>query len=96
MPHSLDRTGAAERRLRKRVIVWTVAAAASLVLVAVYGLPALADRLAPLIPFPVEQRFGGVMDAQVRAMLDDGKSGQAVRMRRSGRRKRPAAPRSTS
>ncbi len=73
---SLDRTGSAERRLRKRVVVWTMAAAASLVLVAVYGLPALADRLAPLIPFRLEQRFGGVMDAQVRAMLDDGKSGQ--------------------
>ncbi len=73
---SLDRTGSAERRLRQRVILWTVAAAASLVAVAVYGLPALAGRLAPLIPFPLEQRFGGVMDVQVRAMLDDGKSGQ--------------------
>jgi Zn-dependent protease with chaperone function len=74
---SLDRTGGAERRLRKRVIVWTVAAAASLVLVAVYGLPALADRIAPLIPLPLEQRFGTLMDKQVRAMLDDRKSGDA-------------------
>ena len=74
---SLDRTGSAERRLRKRVIVWTVAAAASLVLVAVYGLPALADRIAPLIPLPLEQRFGTVMDRQVRAMLDTGNAGDA-------------------
>ncbi len=74
---SLDRTGGTERRLRKRVIVWTVAAAASLVLVAVYGLPALSNQIAPLIPLPLEERFGVVMDKQVRAMLDDGKSGQA-------------------
>ena len=64
-----------------------MAAAASLVLVAVYGLPALADRLAPLIPFRLEQRFGGVMDAQVRAMLDDGKSGQPFECGTVGRGK---------
>src|SRR5262245_20640782 len=73
---SLDRTGGTERRLRKRVIVWTVAAAASLVLVAVYGLPALSNQIAPLIPLPLEQRFGAMMDEQVRSMLDDGKSGR--------------------
>jgi Zn-dependent protease with chaperone function len=73
---SLDRTGSTERRLRKYVIGWSLAAAVSLVLVGVFGLPALSDRIAPLIPFSVEQRLGATMDQQVRAMLDPGQSGQ--------------------
>jgi Zn-dependent protease with chaperone function len=73
---SLDRTGSTERRLRKYVIGWTFAAAVSLGLVGVFGLPALSDRIAPLIPLSVEQRLGAAMDQQVRAMLDPGQSGQ--------------------
>jgi Zn-dependent protease with chaperone function len=49
----------------------------SLVLVGVWGLPALSDRIAPLIPLSAEQRLGAAMDQQVRAMLDPGRSGQA-------------------
>ncbi|MSP47418.1 MAG: metalloendopeptidase, partial [Xanthobacteraceae bacterium] len=59
---SLDRTGGTERRLRKRVIGWSIAATVSLVLVAVFGLPALSDRLAPLIPLSVERRLGDAVD----------------------------------
>jgi len=73
---TLDRTGVTERRLRKRVILWSLGATVSLVLVAVFGLPALSDRLAPLIPLSVEQRFGVAIDAQVRAMLDSGHPGK--------------------
>lgn len=69
---SLDRTGKTERRLRKRVIAWSIAATVSLVLVTVFGLPLLADRIAPLIPLSIEQRLGLAVDAQVRAMLDNG------------------------
>jgi Zn-dependent protease with chaperone function len=71
---SLDRSGAVERRLRKRVVAWTVAATVSLVLVAIFGMPLLSDRIAPLIPLSVEHRLGVTIDAQVRAMLDDGRS----------------------
>lgn len=67
----LDRTGSTERRLRKKVIGWTIAATGSLILVAVFGVPALSDRIAPLIPLSLEQRFGAAMDAQVRTMLDN-------------------------
>ncbi len=74
---SLDRTGATERRLRRHVIGWTVMAAVSLVLVAVWGLPALSDRIAPLIPLSAEQRLGAAMNQQVRAMLDPSRSGTA-------------------
>jgi hypothetical protein len=73
----LDRTGITERRLRKRVVGWTLAATASLVLVAIYGVPALSDRIAPLIPLSVEHRLGLAVDAQVRAMLDNRNSGGA-------------------
>jgi Zn-dependent protease with chaperone function len=73
---SLDRTGATDRRLRRYVIGWTVMAAVSLVLVGVWGLPALSDRIAPLIPLSAEQRLGAAMDKQVRAMIDPGRTGQ--------------------
>ena len=73
---SLDRTGAVERRLRKKVIGWAIAAAVSLGLVGVFGLPALSDHIAPLIPLSAEQRLGAAMDRQVRSMLDTGNSGQ--------------------
>lgn len=68
---SLDRSGTVERRLRKRVVAWTLAATVSLILVAIFGLPLLADRIAPLIPLSVEHRLGLTIDAQVRAMLDN-------------------------
>ena len=85
---TLDRSGSTERRMRKRVIVWSLAATASLVLVAVFGVPALSDRIAPLIPLSVEHRLGDLPSTrQVRAMLDNRKVRQAVRMRLSRRRK---------
>jgi Zn-dependent protease with chaperone function len=71
LAETLDRTGHAERRNRMRIILWSVAATASLVLVAIFGLPALADRIAPLIPLSVEHRLGLAMNTQVRAMLDN-------------------------
>jgi Zn-dependent protease with chaperone function len=73
----LDRSGMTERRLRKRVIGWVLAATVSLVLVAIYGVPALADRIAPLIPLSVEHRLGLAVDAQIRTMLDTREAGAA-------------------
>src|SRR5262245_21133816 len=35
----VDRTGGSERRMRRRIILWTLTATASLLLVAVVGLP---------------------------------------------------------
>jgi len=73
---TFDRSGKTERRLRQRVVLWSLAATVSLVLVAVYGVPALSDRIAPLIPLRLEHRFGLAMDAHVRALLDNRKSDQ--------------------
>jgi Zn-dependent protease with chaperone function len=72
----LGSAGRAERRLRRQIIVWSVAAVASLVAIAIFGLPLLADRLAPLIPLSVESRLGDAVNAQVRSMLDNGRSGK--------------------
>jgi hypothetical protein len=51
---SLDRGGAADRTLRRRVVVLSLAAIASLVLTAVFGMPVLANRITPLVPLPME------------------------------------------
>jgi Zn-dependent protease with chaperone function len=74
---TIDRTGSTERRTRRKVVVWSMAATVSLVLVAVFGVPAIATRLAPLIPYGVEQKLGSAVDAEVRAMLDDRRLGDA-------------------
>jgi Zn-dependent protease with chaperone function len=71
----IDRTGAAERRGRRKVVFWSVAATISLVLMAVFGVPEIADRLAPIVPYGVERRLGAAVDAQVRSMLDDKRAG---------------------
>jgi predicted Zn-dependent protease len=71
---TLDRTGKTERRARRKVIAWAVAATVSLILVAAFGLPALVERLTPLIPWSIEHRLGKAMDTQVRAMLETGPS----------------------
>ena len=52
-----------------RIVGWSMAAACSIVLTVLYGIPLLADRLAPLVPFSWEQRFADSMDGQLRAMF---------------------------
>src|SRR5215510_6711776 len=74
---TVDRTGATERRGRTRVVAWSVAAVASFVLVGIFGVPAIADRLTPYVPTAVERKFGEAADAQVRAMLDTDRKGEA-------------------
>ena len=52
-----------------RIVAWSLAAAVSLVLVTVYGIPLLADRIAPLVPFAVEKRIGEAVDRQARTVF---------------------------
>jgi predicted Zn-dependent protease len=47
------------------------------VLVAVLGVPEIANRLAPLVPYSVERKFGAAIDAQVRRSLDERHAGAA-------------------
>jgi Zn-dependent protease with chaperone function len=72
----IDRTGASARRDRRRVIGWACLAAVTMVLSAIYGVPLLADRLAPVVPRGFEQRVGVATNAQIRAMLDKGPVGR--------------------
>jgi Zn-dependent protease with chaperone function len=72
---NVDRTGALQRRQRLSVVGWSVAATLSLLLVAYFGVPAIAARLAPLLPAAVERKLGDAVDVQVRGVLDTRKAG---------------------
>jgi Zn-dependent protease with chaperone function len=73
----VDRAERIERRLRGKVIFWTIAATASLLLVAIVGVPLLAAEITPLIPYAIERKLGDTVDAQARAMLDTDHQGAA-------------------
>ncbi|MPZ57319.1 MAG: M48 family metalloprotease [Rhizobiales bacterium] len=75
---TVDRSGATDRRARIRVIALSLVATLSLVVVAVFVVPELAARLAPLVPAGVERRLGEAVDAQVRSMLDTRKLGDRL------------------
>src|SRR5262249_1578002 len=62
---TVDRTGASERRMRRKVVFWSLAAVVSLILVGVVGVPELATRLAPLVPYRVETLLGDAVDSQI-------------------------------
>jgi len=68
----VDRSGAAERRGRLRVVAWSVVATAVLLAAAIFGVPALADKIAPLVPLRAERWLGEAVDTQARKMLDKG------------------------
>ncbi len=72
---TIDRSGRTERRMRRQVVFWSLAATVSLVAVAVFGVPAIATRLAPLVPYRIERLLGDAVDAQIRAMLDTKRAG---------------------
>jgi len=67
---TLDRGGAAERALRRKVVGLSLAAVASLLLTAIVGVPALTNRIIPLVPFAVDQKLGNAVDRQIRSALD--------------------------
>jgi Zn-dependent protease with chaperone function len=64
----LDDSGVARFGVGK-IIVWSLAAASSIVLVALYGVPLAADRIAPLVPPALEQRLGDAVANQVKLVL---------------------------
>jgi Zn-dependent protease with chaperone function len=67
---TLDRGGAAERRLRRKIVGLSLAAAASLIVTAVFGLPALASRIIPFVPLAVDRKLGDAIDRNIRPALD--------------------------
>jgi Zn-dependent protease with chaperone function len=67
---TLDRSGSAERALRRKVVGLSVAAVASLIVTAIVGVPALSTRITPLVPLSVERKLGLAVDKQIRETLD--------------------------
>lgn len=64
--HQTSRRGVA------KIVGWSVAAAASLVAVVLFGMPLAADRLAPLVPEALQQRIGDAAEVQVKAIFGGG------------------------
>ena len=52
-----------------KIVFWSLAAAASILAIAIYGVPLAADRLAPLVPVALEDRIGEMVDGQVKALF---------------------------
>ncbi|HWC94324.1 MAG TPA: M48 family metallopeptidase [Pseudolabrys sp.] len=65
----VDRTGAIQRSQHKHAVVLAVAAAAVLLLFAIFALPAIADRMAPLVPTALDRRIGALVEFKTRAEL---------------------------
>jgi Zn-dependent protease with chaperone function len=65
----IDRGAAIDRRTRLKVVAWSLAAITSMALVGIFGVPAIAYRLTPLVPPGVELRLGSTIDRQVRSIL---------------------------
>jgi Zn-dependent protease with chaperone function len=57
------------RRGVAKIVGWSVAAAVSIVCVVLFGVPLAADRLAPLVPKPVERRIGDAAEVQVKTIF---------------------------
>src|SRR4029077_13447413 len=51
------------------IVGWSLAAAASIIAVVLFGLPLAADRLAPLVPDALERRIGDATEGQIRIVF---------------------------
>jgi hypothetical protein len=65
-----DRSGLTDCRTRAKAACWGIAAVLSLTASAIWGVPFLAERVAPHLPVAVEARLGDAVDAQVQRLLD--------------------------
>lgn len=54
-----------------RLVLWSIAAGLSVLLTAVYGVPAASGLLAPLVPQAIEAQLGRSVDGQIVTLLDD-------------------------
>ena len=64
--HEVSRRGIA------KIVGWSVAAAASIVGIVLFGVPLAADRLAPLVPKPIERRIGDASEVQMKTIFGHG------------------------
>jgi Zn-dependent protease with chaperone function len=65
-----------------KIVGWSLAAVASIVMVVLFAIPLAADRLAPLVPQAFERRIGEASEVQIRALFGnqvcDRPAGQAA------------------
>ena len=72
--HHLNNRQALERSKRTRIVAWSIAACVSALLLAVYGVPAIAERLVPFIPYSVDRQLGAGVQSAVLAQVSGGKT----------------------
>ena len=53
------------------IIFWSLAATISIALVAIFGAPFAADRIAPLVPFSLEQRLGDATANEIKTVFGE-------------------------
>jgi hypothetical protein len=70
----LDRSGLTGRGTRYKVAGLGIAAVVSLVASAIWGVPFVAERIAPRLPVTAEIRLGDAVDGQIRRFLGAGSS----------------------
>ena len=63
-----------------KIVGWSLAAAISIVCVVLFGVPLAADRLAPLVPKPIERRIGDASEVQMKTIF--GGESAAIRLAR--------------
>jgi len=73
-----DHTGLTDRRTRAKVVAYSAAAIATLVGGAIWGVPLIADRIAPHLPVALEMRLGAAVDTQVRQALGASTGGKPL------------------
>jgi Zn-dependent protease with chaperone function len=66
----IDRTDTRDRSERRGAVGWSLAAVASLLLVAFYGMPQIADQIARRLPYQIEQHLGRAADIRFRTSFD--------------------------
>ena len=71
-----------EQKQTWRIVSWSLAAVTSIVLLAIFVVPVIADRLVPFVPQAFERRLGDAVDKQAEAMFGGkrctGAEGQAA------------------
>lgn len=66
---NLLNAGVVGRTSATRIVAWSLAAAVSILLVGLFGVPYAADRVAPLLPQSFDNRLGDMVDGQVRVIF---------------------------
>ncbi len=70
---SIKNRGAIERADKVKIVGWSAAACISLVLLAIYGVPAIARGIVPAIPMVVDRQIGASVKSNIAAQLSRGR-----------------------